>query len=503
MTDTSLILTLGAIVAVLTVVSEYAARAGWLPQWFTRKVLHSGAISACAAAPLLLEELTALRWIVGLTAAPLLALVWSRRLFGGPSGERSWGIALFPLPYLALLMVEPDRWKIAVPMAILAFADALAAVIGTRWGRHRWNLTGDPKSWEGSLTFVVVAFLLLLLMPAVGGEPGWSPPTGAGFVALGVAAVLLGALEALGSRGLDNVWIPVGAWFVLNALSDPSAPLSRGMALELGGALLVAIPFVFATIRRKWLTPDGAVTAAVLGVWVVLFQGALWVLPLAVFLVGSTLVGRKRRRPAGAEGQSDLKHGRARDAVQVLCNGGVFGLAAATLDPALAGFAMAVSLSVSAADTWASEVGIAFRGPTMDLLRGRRIPPGVSGGVSVMGTWGGILGAALLAVVTTPLLLDGGQSAGLAGPSQMGPAPLFFVLIGWGFAGMMLDSVLGSGLQVRYAGPDGGLTDRPPHPGARPVAGVRWVGNDLVNLLSNLLVTATAVGVAHFLTAHV
>ena len=60
-----------------------------------------------------------------------------------------------------------------------------------------------------------------------------------------------------------------------------------------------------------------------------------------------------------------------------------------------------------------------------------------------------------------------------------------------GFAGMLADSLLGSIFQARYQLNDGSVTESAAMALSKtPEKGWSWMTNDLVNLLSNILVTA-------------
>jgi uncharacterized protein (TIGR00297 family) len=192
-----------------------------------------------------------------------------------------------------------------------------------------------------------------------------------------------------------------------------------------------------------------------------------------VFFASSTLLGKLTRNT----GTSDAKHGRPRDAEQVWSNGGVYLAAALLLPGDLAHFGMVVSMAVATADTWASEIGMAVRGRTLDLRTGRIVPPGLSGGISLAGTMGAVAGAVVLAIAAGVLLRT---------------TPAFLAQIAaWGVAGMLLDSLLGAWFQVRYRAADGSWRDQPGE-GPTLQRGLAWMTNDRVNLLSIALITALA-----------
>ena len=135
---------------------------------------------------------------------------------------------------------------------------------------------------------------------------------------------------------------------------------------------------------------------------------------------------------------------------------------------------MLCSIAVSTADTWASEIGIRYGKKTIDIVRFRKVPVGLSGGISIAGTFGGLIGSFVTAVWAFILL---------------SPDSVFaFLIIGTaGFAGMLVDSILGAVIQARYQDSSGQATDRKT---AQRIGGLHWVSNDLVNLFSNGILVA-------------
>jgi uncharacterized protein (TIGR00297 family) len=128
---------------------------------------------------------------------------------------------------------------------------------------------------------------------------------------------------------------------------------------------------------------------------------------------------------------------------QVLANGGVAALAA------LAGswIAFAGALAAAAADTWASEIGRHSRTPPRLITNRTRVPAGTDGGMTLLGTAGGIAGAVFIAGLSFVL-------------GQRGVAAITIA----GIVGMLMDSLLGATVQGK----------------------VRWMDNDAVNLAATL-----------------
>ena len=180
----------------------------------------------------------------------------------------------------------------------------------------------------------------------------------------------------------------------------------------------------------NWLTGRGALAALAVGLATVWGFGWRGLALLLAFFVSSSLL------------TAAAKEGR-RNARQVIANGGVAALAA--LAGEWAWFAGA--LAGANADTWATEIG--GHSPSMPRLitNGTRVPAGTDGGVTLLGTAGGVAGAGFIGAVSVLL-------------GQRGAA----AIIAAGMVGMIADSLLGATLQGK----------------------VRWIDNDAVNLAATL-----------------
>lgn len=62
--------------------------------------------------------------------------------------------------FLATLLFEP--FIAIASIAVLALADASSTLVGSLFGKHKLSINRN-KSWEGSLTFFITAFLILML----------------------------------------------------------------------------------------------------------------------------------------------------------------------------------------------------------------------------------------------------------------------------------------------------------------------------------------------------
>jgi len=194
----------------------------------------------------------------------------------------------------------------------------------------------------------------------------------------------------------------------------------------------------------KWLTRRGVVAALAVGLATVSGFGWRGVALLLAFFVSSSLL------TAAARGGEGAPKGIPRNARRVIANGGIAALAA------LAGHwvAFAGALAAANADTWATEIGSHSRTRPRLITNGTPVPAGTDGGITLLGTAGGIAGALVIAVLAR-VLVPGGFLAAVAIA---------------GIAGMVLDSLLGATLQGRRT----------------------WLDNDAVNLAA----TAAGAGLA-------
>jgi uncharacterized protein (TIGR00297 family) len=254
--------------------------------------------------------------------------------------------------------------------------------------------------------------------------------------------------------------------------------------------LVVATVVAIAARRLGWLTTGGAFAAAALGT-LAAGAGLGWAIILVVYFIAASLLTRfragiKRER---MEGRVD-KPG-ARDAIQVLANGGLFGVAALIdwIAPGSLWMALgAGALATSSADTWATEIGALARAEARSIIGFHPVPTGTSGGVTIQGVVAAAGGAALVALVAWAV--------------QWPPVAIAAAASG-GFFGALMDSVMGATLQARrHCRKCNMMTEQREHHCGMPtdiVGGVHWIDNDDVNALATLYGAVFGAAVASFI----
>jgi len=256
--------------------------------------------------------------------------------------------------------------------------------------------------------------------------------------------------------------------------------------------------------RARTLTRSGAIAAFVVGTLTYAAGTIGFTLILLAFFVPSVVLsrfGRARKRAL-----VDIGKGGARDAMQVLANGGVATACAvgfAFAHDARWALAFAGAYAAATADTWATEIGTLAGHAPRSILNLKPIATGLSGGITLAGTAAEIAGALWMGIFA-PLgiilaYIGSGADFGWASnaPSVIGVGVREIAVIPLaGIVGATADSLLGATVQeLRRCDVCNRTCETDPHACGSPtqlVRGVRGFSNDVVNLLA----TATGAAVA-------
>lgn len=221
-------------------------------------------------------------------------------------------------------------------------------------------------------------------------------------------------------------------------------------------ALLTTIAFALAARLARGVNTSGALAGACIAF---ILAGRdlrmFWVLLIVFFItLAATRIGNSRKQELLV---AESKSGRS--ASQVMANLGIaaFVLVVFSENPAV--ILAIAALAEVAADTTSSEIGTAFSAGTVLITTWKPVPSGTDGGISLLGTFSGLLAA----VVT----------AGCGFGMRLLPLQAAIVAACAGTAGMVIDSLFGALLERRG-----------------------YLNNDVVNLLS----TATSALIAFALT---
>jgi dolichol kinase len=211
----------------LLIVAEVIRRWQGYPQDFTRKFVHIGAGMWVFGVLALFEN-----WTIGVipfaTFIVLNFIFYRFRLLESVDAPDSTpGTVYFALSITLLFLMfwrtnsPDDRGYVAAAGTMaMTWGDALAAIVGKRWGRHHYQIGRGRRSFEGSAAMFIASFvailLTLLLTPGSALSPQ-SVPIGfnAALIASLIAALAATIAEGVSPHGTDNLSVPLLSSFVV------------------------------------------------------------------------------------------------------------------------------------------------------------------------------------------------------------------------------------------------------------------------------------------------
>lgn len=204
-------------------VAEGLRRAFGLPAEFTRKVVHIGVgMWAFGTAALFTNKWFAI--IPPVVFIVLNYISYRRNVFAAMevADKSNLGTVYFPVAFAAVILLFFDVSK-ALMVALLmpmTWGDAFAAILGRRFGRHRYAVfkrgatLGATRSLEGSAAMFIFSFLSAAITLAIFGTPLDAA------ILLGVVLALFATVvEAISPAGLDNLLVPASGVLAYLVLS--------------------------------------------------------------------------------------------------------------------------------------------------------------------------------------------------------------------------------------------------------------------------------------------
>ncbi|WP_412063367.1 hypothetical protein [Rubrivirga sp. IMCC45206] len=400
----------------------------------TQKALHAAMSAVALSLPWLFDA----DWPLAVLAAVAVATVLAIRFIPAlrqsvghvlHDGAASIGDVSFPLAVWALyVLADGSAVLYSIPILLLGIASPVAGLVAERHDVARFD-DDEDKSQEGAVAFLFVAFLcvhvpLLLFTPVGRAEALW---IGA------IVAVLATIVETVSWRGLNNLFVPLGAYAVLVRLLTFDATLLVGHA-----AVLVGLLGVVAVLRRETTVGGaGVFGVALVGYLVWALGGTAWLLsPALVFVLYA------RIWPAGREADG-LPHDPRR---RPHTTSNVFSVSSVGVMWLLAASAFGADLLFPYAVAWS--VAFAFLG--VDRMMAARPDWGVAGL-----TWRAAWRATLVGIGPVLLVMwlrvwaeqTTGAVAGTPAPAH--PIALTAVAFGVG----LVASAVGAAVLARWKGP--------------------------------------------------
>lgn len=291
-----MVVVLAAVAILMIALRTIAKRASADPEWM-RKGAHVGTGLITLSLPWLFDSAWPVLLLCAVSVAGMAALQLStilRREFGRilhGVQRASGGEIYFPISVgILFVLSKGDPLLFSIPMLILTFADAVAALTGARYGQHPYDAVDVKKTAEGSIAFFTVAFLSthipLLLFTQVGRAETL-------LIGLTMGLVIM-LLEAMAWRGLDNLFIPLGGFMLLQVYLglDARALLARFCVT------LVLVAGVLLRRHSTTLDTGGLMGAALVGYMSWALGGWPWLMPPVVVFITYTLLSPRNEENA-------------------------------------------------------------------------------------------------------------------------------------------------------------------------------------------------------------
>ncbi len=126
-------------------------------------------------------------------------------------GRKSFGTLFYALSMgiLAACFWRSSPQYAVIGILVMAWGDGMAAIIGQRFGKHKYQVGQITKSWEGSLAMALVALTVIGTWLFLVEGNSWQTWTISIVVAL-VATIA----EAFSKLGIDNLTVPLASAFL-------------------------------------------------------------------------------------------------------------------------------------------------------------------------------------------------------------------------------------------------------------------------------------------------
>ena len=119
-------------------------------------------------------------------------------------GTFFYAVSIGVLMGIFLYLHQPQYAVLGI--MIMALGDGLAALIGKRFGKHKYIVFGSQKSWEGSLTVTLSSYFICVTLLFIVQGNIWQT-----WIISLIVALIATILEAFSFLGIDNLTVPIGS----------------------------------------------------------------------------------------------------------------------------------------------------------------------------------------------------------------------------------------------------------------------------------------------------
>lgn len=477
------LLVLAFLTIVLFVLFEILARKNIISASISRKLLHISTGLIVVFVPFVINSFY-LVLSIGIAFSIANFILIKKHLLkqiNDPQSE-NLGIFYYPLSFLigVLLFWNVNKYLLSLSFFIFSIGDALAAIIGSSSkSKYLTHFTKEPKTFNGFISFVLSSFILMwILKISLWNKFNFIHYDNWSFAFIAFTLSLIGGItEAISTKGSDNLTLPL--------IFSASGMIFFVVGINISYfilAFILAILISTLSFKLNLLDSGGSAVTFLLALFIFGIGGWKWTVPILAFFVLSSFISKLADKLNSNIAKQIFEKGSRRDYKQVLANGGVPLLICAfnkltsiEIDWYLV-YLLAIAISTS--DTWSTEFGTSFAKNAFLITTFKKVDAGISGGISFIGTLGGILGS--IVIVVSGLFF-----------AELALNQIFWILI-FAFVGNLVDSLLGAIVQVKYKClVCGKLTEKRLHcdKDTSYFKGISFVNNDFVNFASVLFIS--------------
>lgn len=374
------------------------------------------------------------------------------------------------LTILTVLLFRTEQLKYigAIAILILGYADGIGGLISEYLGKHKFQF--GHKTAEGSFAVFLISFAIsyvlfnMLLYSDLALEYSF-------FIACFATMI-----ELFSCGGIDNLTLPLGVALVTYLLIREPVFIKFSIAFAVTGLI------VWVALLNNMLSFAAGIAAMVLGVILFYYDGPVVALAVIFFFITSAILEHYHDKPIEEKTKSFVQV--MENAIPFI----MFGLMYYGTKSEVALICLFTAIAGACSDTWGSGLGYYSKEKVLNALSFKPIRKGESGGITMLGTFGELLGS--LAIALMSLLLGGSN--------MIGRALIIFV---FGFFTAYLDSVFGILLQVKYYNKStGDFRETKPKDmkGYEKISGYGFIDNSMVNFLT-IMISSLLAGMLAFL----
>jgi len=257
--------------------------AGLSTEW-SRKIVHVGMGCVSLGFPFMFENRLTFLYLGMITILVLLVLRLNKKLRKNLGdallgvNRKSFGELYFVAAIAVVFLLHQEPYEYLISIAVLTFADSIAALVGASYGRFRIShAEEDAKSSEGSIMFFIVAYFCALIPLQL--------MSGVGRAEVLVISFLIGMLAALiemvSVNGNDNLLLPILIFaFLRHNIYQPLPTI----AINIGAMLLLIILGII--IYKLTTITKLSIVYSLLAAYIILIQGGhVWLIPAVMLFI--------------------------------------------------------------------------------------------------------------------------------------------------------------------------------------------------------------------------